>query len=72
MCGIAAHRSTAAAADGGNGRLFLQVHDGRRDIAQRIRTADEVNQLSPEAIACAVNRRERDLVGLHEPCFYDG
>ena len=38
---------------GGRGRYFLQVHYGRRDIAQRIRTTDVVNQLSPEAIARA-------------------
>lgn len=64
------HRGTPA--NGGNGRLFLQVHYGRRDIAQRIRTTDVVNQLSADAIARAVTRRERDLVGLHEPYFYDG
>lgn len=64
------HRGTPA--NGGSGRLFLQVHYGRRDIAQRIRTTDAVNQLSPDAMARAVTRRERDLVGLHEPHFYDG
>jgi ectoine hydroxylase-related dioxygenase (phytanoyl-CoA dioxygenase family) len=64
------HRGTPA--DGGSGRLFLQVHYGRRDIAQRIRTTEVANQLSPEAIERAVTRRERDLVGLHEPYFYDG
>ncbi len=46
------HRGTPAS--GGHGRLFLQVHYGRRDIAQRIRTTDEVNHLSPEAIERAV------------------
>lgn len=64
------HRGTPA--DGGRGRLFLQVHYGRRDVAQRIRTTDAANQLSTEAIARAITRRERDLVGLHEPYFYDG
>jgi hypothetical protein len=64
------HRGTPA--EGGSGRLFLQVHYGRRDIAQRIRTTDVANHLSPEAIERAVTRRERDLVGLHEPYFYDG
>ncbi|MGB8862356.1 MAG: phytanoyl-CoA dioxygenase family protein [Ilumatobacteraceae bacterium] len=65
------HRGTPAA-DGGNGRLFLQVHYGRRDIAQRIRTTDEVNHLGGEAIARAVTDRERSLIGLHRPYFYDG
>jgi ectoine hydroxylase-related dioxygenase (phytanoyl-CoA dioxygenase family) len=64
------HRGTPA--EGGNGRLFLQVHYGRRDIAQRIVTTDAANHLSPEAIARATTRREKDLVGLHEPYFYDG
>ncbi|MBM4383766.1 MAG: phytanoyl-CoA dioxygenase family protein [Deltaproteobacteria bacterium] len=36
---------------GGTGRLFLQVHYARRDIAQRIRTTVDANQLSPEAAA---------------------
>ena len=64
------HRGTSAV--GGSGRLFLQVHYGRRDIAQRIRPTAEVNHLSPEAIARARTKRERDLVGLHQPYFYDG
>src|SRR6476661_5951836 len=64
------HRGTPAA--GGTGRLFLQVHYGRRDIAQRIRTTDVVNHLSPEAIARASTERQRTLVGLHDPLFYDG
>ena len=59
-------------ARGGTGRLFLQVHYGRRDIAQRIRTTDVANQLSPEAIARATTDRERTVVGLHDPFFYDG
>jgi ectoine hydroxylase-related dioxygenase (phytanoyl-CoA dioxygenase family) len=64
------HRGTPAS--GGHGRLFLQVHYGRRDIAQRIRTTDEVNHLSPEAIEWADTPRARALVGLHRPFFYDG
>lgn len=64
------HRGTPA--DGGTGRLFLQVHYGRRDIAQRIRTTDEVNHLSPEAIAWADTDRRRTVIGLHAPYFYDG
>jgi ectoine hydroxylase-related dioxygenase (phytanoyl-CoA dioxygenase family) len=57
---------------GGTGRLFLQAHYARRDIAQRIRTTREANQLSPEAIARARTPRERKLFGLHAPYFYDG
>jgi len=64
------HRGTPA--DGGDGRMFLQVHYGRRDIAQRIRTTADVNHLSPEAIERAATVRERELIGLHEPYFYDG
>jgi len=64
------HRGTPAAS--GTGRLFLQVHYGRRDIAQRIRTTDVVNHLSPEAIARATTDRQRTLIGLHDPLFYDG
>ena len=59
-------------ANGGSGRDFLQVHYGRRDIAQRIRTTDIANQLSADAIARATTERERSLVGLHAPMFYDG
>ena len=55
----------------GRGRYFLQVHYGRRDLAQRIRTTDVVNQLSPEAIDRADTERARTLVGLHDPFFYD-
>jgi ectoine hydroxylase-related dioxygenase (phytanoyl-CoA dioxygenase family) len=54
------------------GRFFLQVHYGRRDIAQRLLTTDEVNQLSPEAIARAQTDRERRVIGLHPAFFYDG
>ena len=60
--------------DGDHGRFFLQVHYGRRDIAQRLLTTAEVNQLSPEAIARAKAGSERDrrVVGLHPAFFYDG
>jgi len=53
------------------GRFFLQVHYGRRDIAQRIRTASEVNHLSPEAVERARTQREKAVIGLHLPYFYD-
>jgi ectoine hydroxylase-related dioxygenase (phytanoyl-CoA dioxygenase family) len=58
--------------DGDHGRFFLQVHYGRRDIAQRLLTTAEVNQLSPDAIARAGTDRERLLIGLHPAFFYDG
>lgn len=54
------------------GRFFLQVHYGRRDVAQRVRTTAEVNHLSDEALARIESRRERRLFGLHSPHFYDG
>lgn len=58
--------------DGDHGRFFLQVHYGRRDIAQRLVPTDDVNQLSPEAIARAGSERERRVIGLHPAFFYDG
>ncbi|WP_297696863.1 phytanoyl-CoA dioxygenase family protein [Phenylobacterium sp.] len=58
--------------DGDHGRFFLQVHYGRRDIAQRILTTVQSNQLSPEAIARAETPRQRRVVGLHPAFFYDG
>lgn len=57
---------------GDSGRLFLQAHYGRRDIAQRIRSTSSVNHLSPEAIERALTPRQRTLVGLHHNFFYDG
>ncbi|MGH2901322.1 MAG: phytanoyl-CoA dioxygenase family protein, partial [Solirubrobacteraceae bacterium] len=44
------HRGLPAQA-GSTGRLFLQAHYARRDLAQRIRPTAEVNHLSPEAAA---------------------
>ncbi len=64
------HRGLPAAPDG-RGRYFLQVHYGRRDLAQRLRTTDIANQLSEEAILRAKTERARTLVGLHDPFFYD-
>jgi len=65
------HRGTPSTADG-TGRLFLQVHYGRRDIAQRLRPTAEVHQLTAAALERAVTPRQRSLVGLHDPYFYDG
>jgi hypothetical protein len=64
------HRGMPATADG-RGRYFMQVHYGRRDLAQRLRMTDDANQLSAEAIERAKTERERTLVGLHDPFFYD-
>ncbi len=58
--------------EGDHGRFFLQVHYGRRDIAQRLLPTAESNQLTPAAIARATTKRERRVIGLHPPFFYDG
>ena len=65
------HRRLPSLADD-TGRLFLQIHYGRRDIAQRLRRTADVNQLSAAAIERAVEPRQRTVVGLHPPFFYDG
>ncbi len=57
---------------GDRGRFFLQVHYGRRDIAQRLHTSAQTNQLSQQAIERAVTEREKTVIGLHKPMFYDG
>ena len=57
---------------GDPGRMFLQCHYGRRDLAQRIRPPQVANQVSEEAAARASNGRQRRLIGLHSPGFYDG
>ena len=59
-------------ASGDSGRFFLQVHYGRRDIAQRIQTTEATNHLSDQAIERAKTTREQTLIGLHKPFFYDG
>lgn len=57
---------------GDRGRFFVQLHYGRRDIAQRVRTSAQVNQLSAEALARIGSEREAQLLGVHTPRFYDG
>jgi len=64
------HRGTESS-EGGRGRYFLQVHYGRRDIAQRIKPPDQVHQLSPEALTRATTDRARTIAGVHDPFFYD-
>lgn len=54
------------------GRMFIQCHYGRRDLAQRIRPTSSVNHLSDEAVVRAKTPRERTLAGLHPLGFYDG
>jgi ectoine hydroxylase-related dioxygenase (phytanoyl-CoA dioxygenase family) len=60
------------ACEGDAGRFFLQVHYGRRDIAQRLRTTAEVHHASAAACKRASTPRERTVIGLHPPTFYDG
>ncbi|HXO24001.1 MAG TPA: hypothetical protein VN870_05440, partial [Streptosporangiaceae bacterium] len=55
-----------------HGRFFLQIHYGRRDIAQRLLTTEQSSQLTPAAIRRAESDRERRVVGLHPAFFYDG
>jgi ectoine hydroxylase-related dioxygenase (phytanoyl-CoA dioxygenase family) len=57
---------------GDRGRFFLQVHYGRRDIAQRLRTTDVASQLSADALRRARSARQKTLIGLHSPGYYDG
>jgi hypothetical protein len=57
---------------GDPGRMFVQCHYGRRDIAQRLRPTSEVNHLSGEALTRARTPREQTLVGYHPLSFYDG
>ena len=57
---------------GDPGRFFLQCHYGRRDLAQRLRPTAVANQLSDDAIARAATTRQKTLIGLHRPFFYDG
>lgn len=54
------------------GRFFLQVHYARRDIAQRLHTTSATNQLAPRAIKYAKTDRQKTIIGLHHPIFYDG
>ena len=54
------------------GRFFLQIHYGRRDLAQRILPTAERNHLTQEASSRATAPRERSVIGLHPEGFYDG
>lgn len=66
------HRRLPTAA-GDPGRDFIQIHYGRRDIAQRLRTTEHSHQLSEDALSrVGSDARARTVVGLHDPFFYDG
>jgi Phytanoyl-CoA dioxygenase (PhyH) len=54
------------------GRMFIQCHYGRRDLAQRIRPTSVVNHVSAEAVKRAGSPREKTLIGIHPLGFYDG
>lgn len=65
------HRRLPPAPDA-TGRFFLQTNYGRREIAQRVLPTDEVNHTTPDSRARARTERQRQLLGLHPQCFYDG
>ncbi|MEZ6194549.1 MAG: phytanoyl-CoA dioxygenase family protein [Planctomycetota bacterium] len=65
------HRRRLPTADS-RGRFFLQTNYGRRDIAQRILTTEEVHHASEDALARATTPRQRTLIGIHPACYYDG
>ena len=54
------------------GRFFMQVVYARREIAQRIVPSERCNPASAEARERAQSLRERQLIGIHDPGFYDG
>lgn len=54
------------------GRFFLQIHYGRRDIAQRVKPTSERNHIDETALGRIATERERYLFGLHNKGFYDG
>ncbi len=59
-------------ADEHQGRFFLQVHYGRRDIAQRVKSTKELNHVDEAAMERIETVRDRLLLGLHSQGFYDG
>jgi hypothetical protein len=66
------HRRLPTAGEDDPGRYFVQCHYGRRDLAQRLRPTSAVNHVSAEALERATTKRDRTLIGLHDPFFYDG
>ena len=65
------HRRLPTIPSADTGRFFLQVHYARRDIAQRVELTEHVNHVGPDATRRAKTDRERRLIGLHPPGFYD-
>ena len=55
-----------------SGRYFLQIHYGRRDIAQRVRTTAVVSHVDETVKSKVTDERQQLMVGLHPPSFYDG
>jgi hypothetical protein len=66
------HRGMPADPATSAGREFLQVHYGRRDIAQRVKRTTEVNHVDPTIAELITDQRIRQLLGLHPGHFYDG
>lgn len=57
--------------ESGEGRYFLQVVYGRREIAQRVLPPEVLNPANEDALARATTPRQRELLGVHEQGFYD-
>ncbi|MHC4262866.1 MAG: phytanoyl-CoA dioxygenase family protein [Planctomycetota bacterium] len=57
---------------GTRGRYFVQCIYARREIAPRLTRPELSCHASQEARERARTPRERQLIGLHEACFYDG
>ena len=55
-----------------SGRYFLQIHYGRRDIAQRIKPTKLVSHVDEKLKVEIADERQKTMVGLHPPGFYDG
>lgn len=58
--------------ENGQGRFFLQVIYGRREIAQRVFPGEVLNPANEAALERAKTSRQRQLLGIHEQGFYDG
>lgn len=65
------HRRMPAGPDDA-GRYFLQVHYGRRDIAQRVQPTSQTNHVAKPIRENIEDDRARLLLGLHPSRFYDG
>ena len=54
-----------------DGRYFLQINYGRREIAQRVLPCEVLKPAKGAALARATSTRQRQLLGIHEQGFYD-